>query len=402
MPKVDLTNYLDREQAYVKHYLLQEYLPELTYRVGRNWNAIAYVDGFAGPWQTKDPNYADSSFGVAIRALEEGQRGLLDAHNRHVHMNSVLVEAEQDAYSRLKKFADTQTKASFEVHAVHGEFVESIPRIEELINASDFNTFKFVLLDPTGWAQIPMRRLQPFFDNRSCEVLINLMTGHIVRFLNEADRAESYRDLFGRNEVLDILKQTPPEERTEVAVQEYCNSLRLLCRFKFVSAAVILKPSEERISYFLVYATNHPRGVEVFKAAELKAARIQDEVRHEARIRKTRQPTLLFDDAPPSSRLSTNIRMRYADKAKNRVLEMLSSHPIKTTLLYENLLCEAMAFPLVAPRDLVGWLRALEPDVEMRLTGTGRRRPVPRQGDELLVLNPEGLRQTGKARLEKA
>ena len=53
MPKVDFSNYEGREQAYVKHCLLEEYLPELAYRVGRTWDSLVYVDAFAGPWQTK-------------------------------------------------------------------------------------------------------------------------------------------------------------------------------------------------------------------------------------------------------------------------------------------------------------------------------------------------------------
>jgi hypothetical protein len=46
MPKVDLANYLQREQAYIKHCLLEQYLPELIYRVGKKWDSIIYIDGF--------------------------------------------------------------------------------------------------------------------------------------------------------------------------------------------------------------------------------------------------------------------------------------------------------------------------------------------------------------------
>ena len=37
MPKVDLSHYKKREQAYVKHCLLEEYLPEWAYKVGTTW-----------------------------------------------------------------------------------------------------------------------------------------------------------------------------------------------------------------------------------------------------------------------------------------------------------------------------------------------------------------------------
>jgi three-Cys-motif partner protein len=400
MPKVDFTNYLEREQAYVKHCLLEQYLPELTYRVGKKWDSIVYIDGFAGPWQTNDPDHADSSFAVAVDALRQCQTGLRDTHGREIHMKSILVEQQRDAYLELKRFASRESTTNFEIHALNGEFVDNISRIEKLIGSSTHNSFRFVFLDPKGWAQIPMRHLQSFLNNRSCEVLINLMTGHIIRFLDEPDRAESYHELFGRHEVLDLLRRAPYEQRTELAVQEYARSLRLLCNFKYASSAVILKPAEERIGYFLVYGTNHPRGVEVFKAAELKAARIQDEVRHEAHVRRTSQPSLLFDQAPPSSRISSELRRDYLRKAQDRVLNVLSSKRRLTEMLYEDILCEAMEYPLVAPDDLINWLEALKPDLEIQLAGTGRRKkPNALQGDRVVIKNPGGLRQTGKARI---
>jgi hypothetical protein len=227
------------------------------------------------------------------------------------------------------------------------------------------------------------------------------MTSHIVRFLNEPDRAESYNDLFGRKEVLDVLRQAPKEQRTELAVQEYCDSLRSLCGFKYVSRAVILKPAVERIGYFLVFATNHSRGVEVFKAAELTAANIQDHVRHETTIRKTGQPTLLFDNSPPSSPLSIEIQQGYIDKAPDEIVRLLVAQPAQTKVPYEDVLCKAMAFPLVSPGDVAKWLRALKPDVEIQLTGTGRRKPNPLRGDQIVVVNPSALRQTGRVRLQK-
>lgn len=177
-----------------------------------------------------------------------------------------------------------------------------------------------------------MLHLKPFLESRSCEVLINLMTRHIIHFLDEPDRASSYNNLFGRDEVLSLLQDSSlrnarPHERAERAVREYCKSLRLLCNFKYVSSAVILEPDVESIRYFLVYSSNHPRGVEVFKGAETKAAKTQEVVRHDAQVRKTGQSSLLFDDEPPSSRLSLQLRRFYLEKARKSFLKD-SFHPI--------------------------------------------------------------------------
>lgn len=40
MPKADLSHYQGREQAYVKHYLLEKYLPDWAYKVGTKWESL--------------------------------------------------------------------------------------------------------------------------------------------------------------------------------------------------------------------------------------------------------------------------------------------------------------------------------------------------------------------------
>ncbi len=270
--------------------------------------------------------------------------------------------------------------------------------INAIIKAKARNAFRFIFLDPKGWADIPMKRLQPFLRGRSCEVLITLMTRHIIRFLEEPDREHSYNNLFGRKEAVEVLKDPrlkneAPHARAELAVREYGRSLSLLCGFKYVSAAVILEPEQEAIRYFLVYGTNHPRGVEVFKSAETKAARIQDQVRNDAVVQKTRQPSLVFDDAPPSSRISSKLRQFYSEKARSRVVEILATSKAQTRYFYSDLFCEAMAFPLVTPDDLVNWLKNLEPNIRLDFSGsTQRRKPSPLQNDKVVVIAPNRLR----------
>ena len=124
MPKVDLANYDGREQAYVKHCLLEGYLPEWAYKVGSTWDWLVYVDAFAGPWQTKHPNYADSSFGIAVDALRRCQLGLRESRGRDLHMECVLVEQDENAFAHLKNFGGAESRPNFIVHALLGKFAE--------------------------------------------------------------------------------------------------------------------------------------------------------------------------------------------------------------------------------------------------------------------------------------
>lgn len=189
MANIDLSNYEGREQAYVKHSLLDVYLPELAYRVGKTWDVLAYIDAFAGPWKTHDPNHADSSFGIAVAALRKSQAGLRERHGRELHIECVLVEQERTPFLELERFAVDETAPGFNVHALQGEFIKHIPTINQIVKDSGANPFKFILLDPTGWAQIPMEHLKSFLHERSSEVLVNLNTRDINRFLDQPDRS---------------------------------------------------------------------------------------------------------------------------------------------------------------------------------------------------------------------
>jgi len=396
MPKVDLSHYEGREPSYIKHYLIEKYLPDFAYKVGSSWKSLAYIDGFAGPWQTRTPDHSDSSFAVAVNELQQCQRGLRQ-RGRELKMQCILVDHDKSAFTHLEKFAQAHATSGFEVHALTGDFVQNIPEIERLIKTYTPEAFRFVFLDPKGWADIPMLKLKLFLQGRPCEVLVNLMTKHILRFLDEPNREPSYNDLFARTGVLATLRQpalrnAPAYVRPERAVREYGLSLKLLCNFKYISSAVLLEPEEEGIRYFLVYASNHPRGVEVFKAAENKAAKLQDSVRHETHIQKTHQPPLMFDDSPPPTRLAIQLRDFYSSLAKTSVLQLFSTAVPRQQFPYSAVFCEAMTFPLVKPTDLVTWLAELRPHVEVLLANATSRKPSPLRDDRVMVVNPSAVR----------
>jgi three-Cys-motif partner protein len=303
---------------------------------------------------------------------------------------AILVESKKDVFAKLDAFARSAHGPEVTVTAIPGRFVDSIPQINEHLKAAGSRTFKFVLLDPMGWADIPMKKLQPFLKTRSCEVLINLMTKHISRFLNEEDRAASYNSLFGREGVLQKLRNAVPEEREELAVEEYCRSLQMLCDFKFVSSAVILEPQEAKIRYFLVYAANHPRGIEVFKAAENKAADMQEVMRQEKLVEKTGQTGFDFAEDRPLSSYTFRLYQRYCDLARKKVVECLR-RATRSRVPYWKLFCAAMALPLVTPDDLLSWLDDLDPYIELHPAEGYKKLSPAREGDYVTIIDRHRL-----------
>lgn len=88
---VSLADYTDREQAYVKHVLLDSYLERLVHKVASRYDHVAYVDGFAGPWQSANERFEDTSFGIALNALRSA-KATWKQHGRDVRMSAFLVE----------------------------------------------------------------------------------------------------------------------------------------------------------------------------------------------------------------------------------------------------------------------------------------------------------------------
>jgi three-Cys-motif partner protein len=248
MPKLDLTNYEGHEHEYVKHYLLKEYLSKWGYKIGSAWNPLVFIDGFAGPWKSKDKEFADASFGIAIKALNDAVDGLWKMRQRTVRGVCVFVEKAPKAFAKLDAFAKDHSTDRVWAKALKGRFVKNIKQIDEYVATAGARPFKFVFLDQKGWAATPMKDLKPFVGTRPCELLFNLMTSFLTRFVDRDALAASYHSLYGRTDVVDGIRALPKGtgQREEFAVDEYCKSLREICGFQYVSQALIMDPTKEK------------------------------------------------------------------------------------------------------------------------------------------------------------
>ncbi|MBI1891286.1 MAG: hypothetical protein HYS18_11600 [Burkholderiales bacterium] len=88
--------YKGREQAFIKHLLLERYLERLLRIVG--WSAaqlgykeIVFVDCFAGPWQDESDDLSSTSIGISLSLLSKVHKDL-DAKNKSVRFRAVFVE----------------------------------------------------------------------------------------------------------------------------------------------------------------------------------------------------------------------------------------------------------------------------------------------------------------------
>jgi three-Cys-motif partner protein len=96
---VSLSDYTGREQSYVKHVFLERYLETLVHKTASIYPHIVFVDGFAGPWQSANEKFEDTSFGIALNALRRAKASWKE--RRDVRMSAFLVERDRDAYKKL-------------------------------------------------------------------------------------------------------------------------------------------------------------------------------------------------------------------------------------------------------------------------------------------------------------
>jgi hypothetical protein len=102
---VSLADYAGREQAYVKHVFLERYLEVLALKTASTYDHIVYVDGYAGPWQSANERFEDTSFVIALNALRRAKETWQNSR-RDVRMTALLVERDPKAHAKLATLQD--------------------------------------------------------------------------------------------------------------------------------------------------------------------------------------------------------------------------------------------------------------------------------------------------------
>lgn len=290
---VSLADYKGREQSYVKHTFLERYLERLVHKTASKYARVVYVDGFAGPWQSADERFQDTSFGIALGALRRAKASWKPT--RDVRMSAYLVERDRTAYARLAKIPEQYPDLT--VRTYQGDFLTVLP---EILKDIPRDAFAFFLIDPKGW-RIPLRSLQPLLARRHSEVIFNFMFDFINRAASMKDAAIAtgldelmpYGDF--RSRLLELERAHPdglaPQERKAVLVRAFGQSLSLLGQYDYVAETTILRSLKDRPLYCLFYATRHPTGIEVFRDCQLKALREQSDTRAATKVKSAEDTT---------------------------------------------------------------------------------------------------------------
>lgn len=381
---VSLRDYAGREQSYVKHVFLESYLERLVHKTASIYSHTVYVDGFAGPWQSANEKFEDTSFGIALNALRRA-RGSWKEKGRDVRMSAFLVERDPSAYAQLARVPERYR--DIEIKTYNQNFLTVLP---DSLNEIPTGAFAFFFIDPKGW-RIPLRDLQPLLARYPSEVIFNFM----FEFIN---RAASIRDpavIAGLNELipfgewrsrLEEAERAHPgavssDERKAILVDAFAQSLARLGRYEYVAETTVLRTTRDRPLYCLFYATRHPKGIEVFRDCQVSALQEESRTRAATKVRQTATSTgqgeffeSLHDMAPDKLESFLQEQRSAAEKS---LLDLTPRSP--QILTYEKLRAQILARHVIRVSDvnkiaarLYGEKQLLFPDWER-----GKRVPQP-------------------------
>lgn len=345
-------DYLGREQTYIKHLFLKEYLQTVALIILHNHNGFVYVDGFSGPWRAKDQKFSDTSFSIALQTLRRVRSYHSD--NKKTKIRCIFIESNNKSFRNLNDFCASQT--DFDILCINGTFENSIEEVRNFIG----NDFSFSFVDPTGWSGFSLDRITPLLRLRG-EVVINFMYDFLQRFVDDGrPNIRKSQDLvFGdsnwRGEVNYLIQRGFPRE--EAVAKVYESRVSEAGGYDYYTHTPILRPDKDRVHFYLAYFSNHHRGLEKFKESEKRVAKIQNEKRNEVRRRKFYEQRAKKSgiedlwgpsDQDPSNSALDEIRARNLSRARDDAHDFLKA---KLEITFRELELQMIQFPLVWSSD---------------------------------------------------
>ena len=274
-------SYDEREQAFIKHTLLEAYLQKLFLILGAGSQGrfieLCYVDCFAGPWGDASEGMDGTSIAVSLRTLESCRKAL-EALGVKVKFRALFVEKDDQAFERLEAYLKSATPQGIESACRHGDFV-ALRR--EILAWAGSQSFAFFFVDPKGWKDVGIEKLRMLLQRPRSEMLVNFMYNFVNRTMSMSALQDDMVQLIGEKVNLSGMQ---PNQREDRILSAYRSNLKSCVpsngNFPARSAYVrIMHRTKERTWYHLVYLTSHPQGIIQFMKISEGVNLVQKQVR---------------------------------------------------------------------------------------------------------------------------
>lgn len=249
-----------------KHKILRKYL-EAWFPIMTSWNSrIVYLDGFSGPGR-----YTGGQPGSPVIALEcaKNHRAALKGE-----LVFLFIEQRKDRADYLDAEIEPFRAGRFKIEVRCGEFA---PTLGEILDHLDREGHRiaptFALIDPFGFSGIPYSLIRRLLANPRCEVFISFMVDSINRWLTHpgGDIRAHIEETFGTDEAFVIAMGAP--DRITALKDLYYHQLTKIAEFVRYFE---LRDNDDRVVYYLFFASNNGTGHHKMKEAMWKVDPLGD------------------------------------------------------------------------------------------------------------------------------
>lgn len=233
---------------------------------------LLYIDGFAGPGE-----YTNSPHGSPVAALVAARNAISVAGDRWVagEVNCAFIEPNQAWYSHLEEtLVPFRSNGRIHIKLLNTSFEEGMAELRAEYPKFFASVWPlFVFIDPFGAKGVPFSVVQGILSSPRSEVLINLDADGIARIFEAGPRAD--RDtildaIFGHSEWRPRIASCETfRAKCEAVLELYKQGLRTIPRVDYVFPFE-MRSSKDSLNYFLVFASQHPTGLEKMKEAMRK------------------------------------------------------------------------------------------------------------------------------------
>jgi len=222
---------------------------------------LLVVDGFAGPGR-----YTGGEPGSPLIMLDA-----LTTHTALLHLGDVAFHylfIEQDGRrvdALREELGQLDLPPNVHVHPEEGHFEDSFGSLVDDITGRGralIPTFAFI--DPFGYSDAPMSLTGRFLDFPRSEALFFLPLSHLARFVSRDGQEAAYSALFDSDRWHEAIALSG-ESRRSFLLKLFEEQLRSQGQVNHVTSFQLR--TLDGNDYRLVYATGHPKGLEVMKRA---------------------------------------------------------------------------------------------------------------------------------------
>jgi three-Cys-motif partner protein len=280
-----------------KHGILKSYLDAWTAILSHATRSpeLLFVDGFAGPGE-----YTSGEAGSPIVALNSV---LNHTGNLPKPVRFVFIENRSDRYEHLRaRLAKESQRIAGNARVIlddpiHGDCAIEIRRLinKRRSEAQPLGPALF-FLDQFGYSQVPMTLLQEIMQHRECEAFSYLNCQRMNHFLADQTKWAGITEAYGDDSWKPALTMSG-DARQEFLIDAYKNAIRKNAGVTYVWSFAMFSETAQLI-HWLIFSTNHVRGLEEMKRAMWKADRA-GEYRFSDRVGSSPQNTffsMLRDD----------------------------------------------------------------------------------------------------------